>query len=314
MADRIMASIASVRPVISGVQVQDDLHSLVSRFVGASLYKSDRTVGRIRKDIVHLMARRHFPIANNAGADAARPILDALGGRELTQKGMTLRGEVLGGFRKYTKANMQAFRAALKKEVGTLSGEIEASFARAYRDGVSKKQLIADLVTADRGELKRIREVRTEIRQAAGKVKAAETRLASSSKRKLAQNKRELKAAAKAHVKAKAKIGTAKTFYARFETSVQGHARDAIRRQVERSQFSRYRQAGYATFAWCAVNGSDACPQCSERHGQSGDRKYWRNRGMPGDGSTYCGSACMCRLIPAEYKEGNESLDRPLRA
>jgi len=316
MADRILAAAAIQRDLISGTGAQGDLNSLINRFAGASLYhRTPEVIGKLRRQIFRLLAKEYLPYARAIGSASAKPILDALGGEELVAKGATLRGPVLRGMKKFTKRNMMAFRAELNKELGTLSGEVEAGFARAYRDGVARKKLIGDLITSDRGELKRLAQVRREITQTGNKLKQAERKLFKASKRKAARAKRGVRDARKAHTKAKAKIRTTKSFYARFETKVQGHTRDAIKREGHRAEQAAFEEAGYGPSTikvWITVNGSDSCPSCSARHGTEKKGSEWQGDG-PGDGGTFCGESCDCHLTPKAYTEDNQSLIKPLR-
>ncbi|MCK4284343.1 MAG: hypothetical protein KAX44_08510, partial [Candidatus Brocadiae bacterium] len=244
------------------------------------------------------------------------PILKAMGGDELVRKGSVLRGRALDEYQRFHRANVRAIGAKLRHAAGGLSADIEAAFLEAQRDGLARKRLIQNLITADRGELKRLRVVRQEIADRAGKVAKADKVLGRASKRKAIRARRDLRAAQKQLRKAKAKLGTTKSFLARFETRVQGDIRDGIRREIQEANFGHYRQAGYMTFSWVAVNGADACPYCQKQHGKAGKAATWKGRG-PGESaeqSMYCGSSCMCELIPKEYVQNNPSLLEPVKA
>lgn len=312
MAERILAAVGIQRGLIEATEQTSDLGRLIGKFATAQLYRRPATVEKLRQQIVKLLAKKYFPLAQEVGRTSAQPILDALGGRRLVDKGLSRRGPIFRQFQRYHRLNVKALAAQLRKECGTLSGEIEAAFARAQRDGIARKSLIDDLVKADKGELKRLRIVRREIRDASEGLKQATRKASTAGKRQRPKAKRALREAKKKLTKAKGKVGRAKTFYARFETRVQGHARDAIRREAQRAQFTAFKQAGYKTYTWIAVNGADACPDCKARHGKSYSRAEWQRQGMPGEGATVCGSSCMCQLVPKEYTEGNRSLTQPL--
>ena len=314
MADEIRQMVAIRRELISGSPNEGKLHKLIARYADANLYKrATSTLERLERDIRRELAKELLPEARVVGKQAARPILDVLKGAKLTEKGSLARGRAIRLLRSYSAKNMAAFEAELAKEVGTLGGEIHAAFARARRDGVVRKDLIADLVRADRGELERLADARGEIQDTAEDLAEAESKLAKAGKRTQRRRKRELGDAKKEHGKAKAKVGTAKTFYARFETAIQGHARDAIRREAETAQQAAFRSVGYRTYTWIAVNSGDACPQCEDRHGKTLTDREWDSEGRPGDGSTYCGSSCMCALVPESYTVGRSGLGEPLR-
>lgn len=303
MAERIVAAVKRQREVIEGVQQQTELHGLISRYATAQLYhRTGPQTERLRREIVHLLAKKYFPLAQKVGVESAAPILDGLGGSQLVEKGNVLRGRVLRGFKQYHQANIRTFETELAQEIGTLRGEVRSAFARARRDGATRKQLVRDLLDADKSELKRLAEVRREI-QAKGKAVAKAE--ATGTKPQIRKARREL-------AKAKAKIRTTKSFYARFETRVQGRARDAVRREAQRAQYHAFKQAGFTgTYTWVAVNGSDACPSCEALHGTNGLERTWRGR-MPGDGHTYCGASCQCQLVPDEYVAGRDSLSQPI--
>lgn len=318
MADRILQAVAIRRELIQGVGTQDKLHNLVAKYARANLYDAAkgaanaRTVKRLTRDIARQLTQDFLPDAQRVAKASARPILDRLGGTKLIDKANILRGDVLHHFNLYHKGNLRAFHSELRLETRGLSGEIEAAFARAYRDGRPRKQLVADLVQSHKDEMKRIRAVRGEIQGAGEKLGEAEGRLAKASKRKMARARREVRQARKALTKTKAKIGTSKDFFARFETRVQGHARDAIRREAEAAQTAHFTQAGYKVFTWIAVNSGDACPECEARHGKTYTQAQARNDG-PGKGGTYCGQACMCLLVPKDYHKAAKGIEKPLK-
>lgn len=300
MADEIIASVVIQRRLIVGAEQEGELHALIRRYATARLMNStSRTVGRLRRDIIRLLARKYLPYAKLVGQQSAAPVLRRLGGTKLVDKGSKLRGPVLDWLNRYHKANLGAFRAELAKELGTLSGEVEAAFARAARDGVARKQLVTDLVQSHQDELKRLATVRKEIRKA-----SADYRKATKANRGVGKARTNLR-------KAKAKLRTSKDFYARFETRVHGHARDAVRREAQRAQLATYRQAGFkGNYTWVAVNGPDACPSCTDLHGTTLPLSEWAGQ-MPGDGHTFCGDSCQCQLVPASFAE--EAVEGPIR-
>ena len=314
MADRILTAVAIQRDIVSGAEVQTDLHDLIASYARLSLYRRPGpTVERLRKKILRKTVRKYFPLARDAGVESANPILERLGDAKLTTKGQFRRGPILRGLRQDQRRNLEHLRAVLKRETGTLKAEIEVAFARAQRDGVARKNLVRALVEADKGEMKRIATVREEIARTGNRLEAAERRLGKASNRKQRRARRDLKQAKAAYRKANAKMRTAKTFFARFETKVQGEIRDATRREMQEAQYAAFRERGYRTFTWVAVNGTDACPDCSGRHGITQSEREWKRQGMPGDGATVCGASCMCMMVPAEYVKGNPSLATPLK-
>lgn len=303
MAERIVASVRRMREVVEAEAVQDDLHSLVARYARAQLYRqAGPQTEKLRREIVGLLAKKYFPAARRAGIEASGPVLDAMGGRSLVARGSALRGGVLASFKRYHRSNLAVLEAGLRQEIGGLTAEIDLAFSRAARDGVARKTLIADLVAADRGELRQIARARKRLRAAISRLGSAEesgdTALIRKARKEVRLSKQSVRAT--------------RSFYARFEVRVQGHARDAVRREAQRAQFYAFQQAGFTeTFTWVSVNGSDACPSCIELHGQTKTAAGWRGQ-QPGDGQTLCGESCMCQLIPNEYTRDNETLRQPV--
>jgi hypothetical protein len=317
MADQIRAAVAIERDLIEGAGVRDELHDAIAKYARANLYRrtTDDIVG-LERDMLRLVERKWLPYARATGQASAEPVLKALGGSKLVDKGNALRGAILGGQKRYSKANVLAIRAELKREGATLTGEIEAAFARAHRDGVSRKQLIQDLVESHKGEMEQLAKATTRAEKASRQVQTVEEDLSKlgrrAKKRRRALNK-DLKDAKAELRKAKRSISSTKDFFARFATRAQGHVRDGIRREVQTAQFNTFRQAGYETFTWVAVNAGDACPSCQALHYTTKKAAEWQASGGPGAADTFCGSACMCMLTPAEYTTDNASLKDPIR-
>ncbi|RLJ01231.1 MAG: hypothetical protein DRP08_05795, partial [Candidatus Aenigmatarchaeota archaeon] len=169
-----------------------------------------------------------------------------------------------------------------------------AAFFRGRRDDVTRKQVIADLLKADKDELAQLAKANKRIDKARDGLAKAQR----------IGNAKSIKAARSELRKAKASARSTKSFLARFETKTQGNFRDATRRQVARASKASFEQ----TFGvgvkriWIAVNGSDACPECAERHGLTIPGE---TGGEPGSGQTYCGASCMCQAIPEEYTKRN---------
>lgn len=313
MPDQIRAAVAIQRPLIEGVGPQGALHKLIARYASSALYRRPGpTIDRLRREILREVALRWLPEADRIGLQSARPVLGRLGGERLLAKASRPRGQYLARLRRYRGDNLRVFAADLRGACDGLSAEVEAAFMRARRDGVARKQLIEDLTKSHKAEMKRLREVRAEIRGAAKDLQGAEGRLAKASKRTRRRARRQMREAREGLRKAKAKVARTKDWYGRFETAVQGRARDAIRRECQEAQFSAFQQAGYKTFTWIAVNGTGACPSCTSLHGKTQPQSQWRGAG-PGEADTYCGSACMCQLVPQEYTKGNEGLARPIQ-
>ncbi len=293
----VKASVKEMTNIVGATNMSRDLNDVILRFAQASLYRNTtQHMELLRREIVHQMAIKHFPAAQAAGRRSALPILDALGGRSLVERGATWRGPALQSFKKFHRSNMAVLQADLFNDVGTVNAEVRVAFARAARDGQAKNVLIDQLVKADRAELRQIRKVRTGIRQATREVATAEA----------TGNRTTIRVAKKELSRQKARLRNVTSFYARFETQVQGQARDVIRSEAQRAQFASFQSAGFVgDFTWISVNGSDSCPTCMDRHGETRSRAEWRGD-APGDGTTLCLESCMCQLIPAEFTETHD--------
>ena len=55
MPDRIRAAVAIQRPIVSGVDLQDDVHDAIARFANAQLYKDPKRIEDMRREVVRLM-------------------------------------------------------------------------------------------------------------------------------------------------------------------------------------------------------------------------------------------------------------------
>ena len=262
------------------------------------------------------MQKKWLPFARMVGQASAEPVLEALGGSKLVDKGNALRGQILRDQRRFQRGNLLSFRAALEREVGSLSGDINLAFANATRDGVAKKQLIADLVSADKAEMVQLAKSHKRMDAAARDVQRIEEDL-SNLGRRAKKTRTKLNAqlrVAKTELKnAKSSVRNVRGFYARFDNRVQGRARDTIRREVQEAQFNTYRQAGFDKFEWIAVNGSDACPSCQGLHGEVKTAAQWQAHGGPGAADTFCGTSCMCSIVPTAYSTTTPGLDDPIR-
>ena len=312
MADLVLQAVATQREITTGEAFVTRLHEVIARFATAALYtRTAEVLPRIAREIARLTAKEFFPYAQAIGRQSARPLIEALKGRPITEAGLALRGRVLKSFRRFHRGNVLALRAELRTATGTLSGEIEAAFAKAYRDNVARRQLIADLTASHNAEMAQLRKARRRIKRAGGQLGDAEATLARASGRGAKKARVAVKAAQRELRLAKASVRNVKSFYARFETKVQASVRDAMRREAHEAEMATFHGQGYDVYTWITVNGSAACPDCTPRHGMTRKWNEWRGDG-PGDGSTICGASCMCQLVPEQYRDGNPTLDMPL--
>ncbi|MCK4625073.1 MAG: hypothetical protein KAV00_07170 [Phycisphaerae bacterium] len=312
MADRILHSVAIKRDLVEGGRHATELQRLIAKFATASLYTHQKhTMDRLLKQILRKVAKDYYPLAVKVGHKAAMPILEGIG-PEFLAKGSVLRGKVLKQLSKKSRVNLLVLRQELQAAAGELKGATQVAFAKAYQNGVARRQLIKDLVAADKESLAAIADARAKVDVASGRYARAEKAL---SKRPRSVRLRQRAIDARKNLRrAKANAGRRRDFLSRFETKVQGHVRDGMRRQAGDAQQAAYKQAGFgdnAVYTWVTVNGDDTCPDCSARHGEQHKRKDWPYE--PRDGSTVCGGSCQCDLTPAAYTDDNPTLKEPLR-
>jgi len=295
---RIVAAVKLKREVLEGVRQQQDIVSLVSRYARESLFRhDDREVAKLKKRIKTLMRRKYFPAAEHSGRKSAGPVLESLG-RNPTPH---LAGSAKRFLSSYKSANLKWFLAKMEVAGGELSGEIKAEFARSARDSIARKTMVERMTAAAREEMAELKIKRAAL------VKAQKALAEAESTGKISL----IRQARKARTKARSAVNRVASPLARFENKVQAAARDTIRRQAQRSQLAMYRQTGYAMYSWVAVNGSMACPDCLDLHGETRSISAWRGM-QPGDGHTRCGSSCMCELVPDEFTRDNEQVTGPI--
>jgi len=298
MPQRIIAAVKLKREVLEGVRMQEDLLAVITKYARASLFtNSKRTTAKMRRDIKRLMRQIYYPEADRAGRASAAPILESLG-KPPTPR---LTGPSLRFLSTYRRKNVAWFMAEVDTGLATLSGETQAALARAARDSIAQRTVVQQLTLSYQEEM------------AAQKIKRAALEKANRAlaKAESTGDLRAIKAARDARTKARSAVNNVKPSMGRFETKVQGAARDSIRREEQRAQQAAYRQSGYTEFTWVAVNGSVACPDCIDLHGETRMIRAW-NGEMPGDGHTVCLSSCVCELVPSAFTKDNEQITGPV--
>ena len=301
MADKIIAAVRLKRKVLEGVGMQDDINVLLQDFVRKVLFaRPGPETERLKRELVDQMRKRYLPEAVVSGRKSAVPILERLGD-ETVKQASKLTGPALKFLSGYTQKNIAWFTQEVNTGTVALSSELKAELARATRDGVSRRRMISRVIDSYKAELKQIRRARKRLAEANKAVANAEA----------TGDLKAIRAAKKIRNQARSATTRVKTAMGRLETKVQGAARDAVRREAQRAQFASYKQAGYRTYTWVAVNGSEACPDCSALHGETRSEQQWHGN-MPGDGHTVCGDSCMCELVPDEFAKGNKSIEGPV--
>ena len=290
MAASIIAAVNLKARVLAGVEQQQDIDDLLLRYTRLSLFNEPGPkTTQMRKDLVALMKSKYFPRATESGRKSAVPILNAIGGAEAVEAGTTLTGSNLTFLSSYRQANTRWFAAEVDSGTKALSSELKAQIARAQRDGIAQVRMRRDVINSYDAELRALKSKRKVLAEANRGVAKAEA----------SANVKAIKAAKKLRSKAQANIRKVMTAMGRLENKVQVAARDAIRREAQRAELASFRQAGYRTFTWVAVNGSLACPDCSSLHGETRGFAQWHGN-QPGDGHTVCMDSCVCELVPNE--------------
>lgn len=95
-----------------------------------------------------------------------------------------------------------------------------------------------------------------------------------------------------------------------FKSKLRNTVKDGIEFSSNGSANGKFVSAGVERFQWISVGDGKVCPDCEEKHGETGKMEYFELIGLPGSGFSLCGSHCRCKLVPASYK--GENLDRPL--
>jgi len=71
--------------------------------------------------------------------------------------------------------------------------------------------------------------------------------------------------------------------------------------ETARKEFEKGLDKVNGMWEWLGIADSKICPDCSERNAMSPKLwQEWEAMGLPGGGSTICGSNCRCRMAIAE--------------
>ena len=95
-----------------------------------------------------------------------------------------------------------------------------------------------------------------------------------------------------------------------FRNKLKNNVKNAIQLSANESSNGQFKEAGVEQFQWVTVNDGKVCPDCDERHGETGTLEFIESLGSPGSGFSVCTTNCRCELVPVSYKD--ENLDKPL--
>ena len=105
-------------------------------------------------------------------------------------------------------------------------------------------------------------------------------------------------------------LNTGGPLFGGFKSKLRNTVKDGIEFSSNGSANGKFVSAGVERFQWVSVGDGKVCPDCEERHGETGKMEFFELLGLPGSGFSVCGSHCRCKLVPENYK--GENLDRPL--
>ena len=91
-----------------------------------------------------------------------------------------------------------------------------------------------------------------------------------------------------------------------FRNKLKNNVKNAIELSSNRSANGQFKEAGVEQFQWVTVNDGKVCPDCDERHGETGTLEFIESLGSPGSGFSVCTTNCRCRMVIAE------SVDKPI--
>ena len=95
-----------------------------------------------------------------------------------------------------------------------------------------------------------------------------------------------------------------------FRNKIKNNVKNAIEFSSNGSANDQFKEAGVDRFQWVSVGDGKVCPDCEEKHGETGTMEFFELLGLPASGFSLCGPNCRCTLVPADYK--GENLDKPL--
>ena len=95
-----------------------------------------------------------------------------------------------------------------------------------------------------------------------------------------------------------------------FRNKMKNTVKSAVEFSANGSANGAFTKAGVQEFQWVSVGGDKSCPDCVEKHGETGTMEFFELLGLPGSGFSLCGTNCDCELLPIDYND--ENFDKPL--
>jgi len=105
-------------------------------------------------------------------------------------------------------------------------------------------------------------------------------------------------------------LNTGGPLFGAFRNKLKNTVRNGVELSSNGSSNSAFTKAGVQEFQWVSVGDGKVCPDCEERHGETGTMEFFETIGLPASGFSVCTTNCRCQLLPQTYK--GENLDKPL--
>ena len=105
-------------------------------------------------------------------------------------------------------------------------------------------------------------------------------------------------------------LNTGGPLFGSFRNKLKNTVKNGVEASSNGSANGRFTKPGVSQFQWVSVGDGKVCPDCEERHGETGTMEYFETIGLPASGFSVCTTNCRCQLLPENYK--GENLDKPL--
>lgn len=105
-------------------------------------------------------------------------------------------------------------------------------------------------------------------------------------------------------------LNTGGPLFGGFKSKLRNTVKNGIEYSSNGSANGKFVSAGVERFQWVSVGDGKVCPDCEERHGETGTMEFFKTIGLPASGFSVCATNCRCQLLPENYK--GENLDKPL--
>jgi len=105
-------------------------------------------------------------------------------------------------------------------------------------------------------------------------------------------------------------LNTGGPLFGSFRNKLKNTVKNGVEASSNGSANGKFTKAGIEQFQWVSVGDGKVCPDCEERHGETGTMEYFKTIGLPASGFSVCTTNCRCQLVPESYK--GENLDKPL--